>query len=211
MTPRKPARRKSKMGRSPSLAQTERDALGRLMTALDEPLFERLTEMHRTGRDFRNVTALRCGVHPKMLSKWLRKGESEEGTIHARLFLAFGQIEGEIRAGYIAEIENTETSREETTFENGLPARKVVVQRRTAGVQWLMEKRFRQYRADWAPKEDETEIAFMLAEQQTQGLSLEAALHIARELAKNMPEQLRPIFEAARWVQLPENAHGQQT
>lgn len=204
--PKKPAR--SKMGRAPERAANERDALGRLVTALDEPLFERLTEVHRTGRDFRNVTALRCGVHPKLLTRWLRRGEAEEGSVYARLFLAFGQIEGEIRARYIAEVENTETSREETTFADGLPAKRVVVQRRTTGVQWLLEKRFRQFRSDWVAKEDELEVAHMLAEQGSQALTLEAALHIARELAKNMPDQLRPIFEAARWVQLPEN-HGQ--
>lgn len=200
---------RSKVGRSKARAGAERDALGRLVTALDEPLFEKLCAVHRDGRDFRNATALRCGVHPKMLSRWLKQGERDEGTIYARLFLAFGQIEGEIRAGYIAEVENTETSREETTFSaKGVPESKVVVQRRTTGVQWLLERRFRQFRSDWVVKEDELDVVHMLSEQQAQGLTLEAALQIARQLAKNMPDQLRPIFEAERWIQMPENAHG---
>lgn len=186
-----------------------RNDLGRFVVKdeLTEPIFERLCETHRDGRDFRNVTALRCGVHPKMLSRWLQRGEREEGTIHARLFLAFGQIEGDLRAKWIAEVEDTDAGREETSYdEDGKVTSKVVTRRRTHGVQWLLERRFRQFRADWAVKEDESEIAQMLAEQQREALSLDAAIHLVRQIAQNMPAQLRPLFEAEGWRQLPKES-----
>lgn len=189
----KPAR--SPVGRSPARAGKERDALGRLRSALDEDLFAQLCETHRTGRDFRNATALRCGVHPKMLTRWLERGAADEHAgLYTRLFVEFGRIEADIRATWIDEVANPEASREDVHFDdNGKPISKTASSRRTNGVEWLLERRFKQFRADWVPRPDETEAAELLAER-SQGFSPEAALAVVRAMVASMPAELAGPF-----------------
>lgn len=200
------AKKRSPMGRSPAHAKTERDELGRLVTILDEALFDKLCTTHKDG-DFRNVTAVRCQVHPKMLSRWLAQGAaSETGCLYSRLFVEFGKIEGEIRAEVIRESRNTQASFEETTYEDGKPSSKTVVSRRTNGIQWYAERRFRQFRSDWVPRDDESEVVDLLQPKQG-ALTLEQATAIATQLAENMPPALQVIFASKGWHRL-ETSHG---
>lgn len=199
------AKKRSKVGRSPARAKTERDELGRLVTVLDETLLGKLCVTHAEG-DFRNVTAVRCQVHPKMLSRWLAQGAaSDTECIYSRLFIEFGKIEGEIRAEIIAETRNTQTSFEETSYDDGKPTGKTVTTRRTSGIQWYAERRFRQFRADWVPKEDEGEIVEFL-QPKSGALTLEQAAAIVTQLAENMPPALQAIFESKGWRRL-ETSH----
>lgn len=170
-----------------------------LRTTLDEELLEELTLAHR-ARDYRNATAVRCRVHPKLLTKWLRAGQNDDDpeSLYARLFVAFGAIEGEIRAELIEQI--ADPTVETTAFDEGKPSS--TVKRRTAGLQWLLERRFRQYRSDYAQKPDERDIAEMLTDEQAEALTVEAALAIAQAMAARMPAQLRPVFEGQGWEQL---------
>jgi len=194
------------MGRSPDRAAKERDALGRLVTVLDEALFEKLCTTHRDG-DFRNVTAVRCQVHPKMLSRWLAQGAaSETGCLYSRLFVEFGKIEGEIRAEIIRETRDVQASFEETSYDEGKPVSKTVETRRTNGLQWYAERRFRQFRADWVPRDDESEVIDLL-QPKAGTLTLEQATAIATQLAENMPPALQAIFQSKGWHRL-ETAHG---
>ena len=188
--PPEPGKR-SPVGRSPARAGAERDALGRLQTALTELLVAQLCETHREGRDFRNATALRCGVHPKMLTRWLKQGETDPaGSLCSRLFMAFGRIEGDIRAEWIAEVANPVVACEET-------------RRSTNGLQWLLERRFRQFRADWIPRPDEVNVGDMLTAEQQTGFSPEAALAIVRAMVASMPAELAGPFMHWARARLP--------
>lgn len=200
-----PAR--SPVGRSPARAKVERDALGRLQTALDEELLERLCTTHREGRDFRNATALRCGVHPRMLSRWLERGAADEHAgLCTRLFLEFGRIEADIRADWIREVADPEASREETVLDdNGKPISRTATSRRTTGLQWLLESRFRQFRSDWVPRPDEGEVGDLLAERQT-GFSPEAAMAMMRAMVAAMPPELAGPFSTWARARLPVGA-----
>lgn len=200
-----PAR--SPVGRSPARAKAERDALGRLQSALTEQVFERLCETYEQG-DFRNATAIRCGVHPKMLTRWLERGKADddERSLFTRLFMAFGRIEGDLRAECIAEIRNPEASHEETVFDDGKPISRTVTSRRTTGVQWLLERRFRQFRADWVPRPDEANVGDMLTAEQAQGFSAETALAIMRAMVASMPPELAEPFNAWARARLPVGA-----
>jgi hypothetical protein len=203
--PAPPAR--SPVGRSPARAGQERDALGRLRSGLDEALLAELCDTYREGRDFRNATALRCGVHPRMLSRWLTRGAADDtGSIEARLFLAFGRIEAELRAEWIAEVANPEASREETHFDDeGRPLSKTATSRRTSGIEWLLERRFRQFRADWIPRPDEGEAGELLVAQQT-GFTPEAALGVVRAMVASMPAELAAPFLTWARARLPVGA-----
>jgi hypothetical protein len=184
---------------------------GRFQTLLTEPLLKRLLMTHRTGADFRNMTALRCGVHPKRLSIWLRQGaELEDESLLARLFLGFALIEGELRAKSIKEVRNPEVKRETTEFEDGKPVSKTSTARATDGIRWYLERRFRQWRADWVEREDEGPVDALL-QPQAGGLNVEAAKYIIAQLAERMPPELLAIFTAKGWKppSLPENAHAE--
>ncbi len=202
-----PGKKRSPMGRSPSRAKTERDELGRLRSALTEPLLKQLCETHEAG-DFRNITAARCGVHPKMLSRWLKQGAASEGKdLYARLFVEFMAIEGTIRAECVKELRDTQASFEETVFDEGKPTGKTVTTRRTSGIQWYLERRFHQWRNDWVRREDEGDVVDILQPAAT-AFTMEAAVAIVTQLAENMPPALRAIFAAKGWQQMSEANHG---
>lgn len=199
------------MPRKPQAATTHR-----FQTVLTRELCDKLCETHATGKDYRNVTAARCNVHPKLLSKWLRLGrDSEELGLATELFMRFTAIEGEIRAGWIAELENTSSGTETTEFgDNGKPISRTLHMRRTSGVQWLMERRFRQFRTDYVLSEHETD-ALALLEPPAQALTLDMATQLCQQIAANperLPAAIRTLFAGTDW-HAPKTleAHGQET
>jgi hypothetical protein len=197
--------------RKPPKKPKARDRSGRFQTLLTAGLLKELLATHRKG-DFRNMTALRCGVHPKRLSIWLRQGaELEDESLLARLFLGFARIEANVRAESIKEILDPEMKRETTEFEDGKPVSKTSTARATDGIRWYLERRFRQWRADWVEREDEGPVDALLLPQPG-GLNVEAAKYIVAQLAANMPPELRDIFTAKGWTppSLPETANGQE-
>jgi hypothetical protein len=197
--------------RKPPKKPKARDRSGRFQTLLTAALLKELLATHRKG-DFRNMTALRCGVHPKRLSIWLRQGaELEDDSLLARLFLGFARIEANVRAESIKEILDPEMKRETTEFEDGKPVSKTSTARATDGIRWYLERRFRQWRADWVEREDEGPVDALLLPQPG-GLNVEAAKYIVAQLAANMPPELRDIFTAKGWTppSLPETANGQE-
>lgn len=195
------AQRKKPPPKPPPKKRAPRDErTGQFRTTLTEALLGELCRTHRKG-DFRNMTALRCGVHPKRLSIWLRQGaELEDDSLLARLFLEFARIEGDVRAECITEVRNPETRRriETAVAEDGTVTPAVETARSVTGITWYLERRFRQWRADWTPREDEGDVGEFLV-QQSGSLSLDAAKYIVAQLARNMPGELLPLFTAAGW------------
>lgn len=193
--------------------QTVDPKTGRFQSVLTRELLERLCEVHAEG-DFRNVTAARCQVHPKLLTRWLKLGAgSEEAGLATELFMRFIALEGDKRAGYIAELEDTTASTEETAFEDGKPVSKTVTTRRTHGIQWLMERRFRQFRVEHVLTEDEQD-ALSLLQPQPQAMTTEMAFALCQQMAANpqmLPEPIRALFASTDWraPQLKES-HGQE-
>jgi len=171
-----------------------------LRQELTEPLLQELVTAHESG-DFRNATACRCRVHPKLLTKWLRAGQTsdEPESLYARLFVEFGRIEGEKRAKYLGELEDTRSEESHFDDEGNTVS---TTKRRTDGIRWLIERRYRQYRADYVAKPDEYDVTTMLSEEQAEALTAEAALAIAAAIARAMPPQLRPVFAGEGWTQL---------
>ena len=174
----------------------------RFQSVLTRELLDQLCETHEKGRDFRNVTAVRCGVHPTLLTRWLKTGaETADGGLYTELFMRMGQIEGDLRAGHIAEVSNPIASTEHTEFDEGKPVSKTVESRRTQGIQWLMERRFRQFRSEHIPKVDELEIATMLEPQATV-YTAEMVLGIVQQMAaqpERLPEAVRRLFAQTDW------------
>jgi hypothetical protein len=174
----------------------------RFATTLTEPLLLELCEKHYEGRDFRTRTALRCGVGPDRLQHWLEVGsrDPESDSLQARLFREFSRIEAEIAAEYIAEVANPEVETEESFFDDeGNLTSKTRRKRSTAGVQWLLQVRFAQFKPDHTLRPVDKPVEDLL-QKQTGTLSLEAAMAIVTQLASSMPEQLLPIFTSAGWT-----------
>ncbi len=175
----------------------------RFQSTLTRALCDQLCLTHETGRDFRNVTAVRCRVHPTVLTRWLKRGQEDpDAGLHTELFMRFGAIEGDVRAGYIDEVSNPVASTEETAYEDGKPISKTVVSRRTQGIQWLMERRFKQFRVEHIQKPDETEIVDMLVPQATV-YNLETVLAICQQMAAQpdrLPPAIRDLFANTDWA-----------
>lgn len=183
--------------------QTKDPVTHRFQTTLTRELCDLLCKTHEEGKDFRNVTAVRCKVHPTVLTRWLKLGQTEpDSGLHAELFMRMSAIEGDIRAGYIAEVSNPISSTEETAYEDGKPVSKTVVSRRTNGIQWLMERRFRQYRVEHVQKPDEAEVLSMLEPQATV-YSLDMVLDICQQMAaqpERLPVAIRELFSTTDWA-----------
>ncbi len=163
-------------------------------------------DVHREGKDFRNVTAIRCGVHPEKLKAWLLRGATSQDTtnLYVKLALQFALIEADLRASNIVEVLNTQTKHEEIEFseKTGLPVKTTKTARSTAGIQWYMERRWRQWRADWQPTEQDSEAATLFTAQATGALNKEAAMSVLGQMAAQMPDEPRAVFEANNWRQL---------
>lgn len=188
----------------------------RFQTTLTRDLCDRLCETHQAGKDYRNVTAARCGVHPVTLTKWLKLGSTDpDNGLAAELYMRFLGIEGEIRAAWIAEIANTLSLTEETEYgDKGLPISKHTTMRKTDGIRWLLERRFRQFRVEHVLTEHEQD-AMALLQPAASALTPEMAEQICRMLAsapERLPPAIRTLFAATDW-RPPKTleAHGQET
>ncbi len=175
---------------------------GRFQSILTQALVDQLCETHETGRDFRNVTAVRCGVHPTLITQWLKRGAlGADDGLYSELFMRFARIEGDIRAVYIAEVSDPTAQTEQTEYEDGKPVSKTVTARRTQGIQWLMERRFRQFRVEHVQKADETEAVSFLEPQATV-YTADMVLGLVQQMAANperLPEAVRLLFANTDW------------
>ncbi len=196
--------------------QTKDPVTHRFQTILTRELVEKLVATHGEGRDFRNVTAVRCQVHPKLLTRWLKEGaEDPEAGLRTELFMRMAQAEGDYRAALIQEVADPTAMTETMTYEDGKPSSKVTEARRTTGLQWLLERRFHQFRANALPKADDLEICAMLEPQAGAEMNQEMALQIVAMIARNperLPPPMRQAFLQAGWS-LPSKAmtDGQET
>lgn len=174
----------------------------RFQSVLTAELVEELCKVHEEGQDFRNVTAVRCGVHPTLLTRWLKQGaESAEGGLCTELFMRFGKIEGDIRAGYIAEVSDPTASTEESQYDDGKVVGKIVTTRKTSGIQWLMERRFRQFRVEHIQKPDELAISEMLEPAATV-YTADMVLGIMQQMAaypERLPVAIRLLLANTDW------------
>jgi len=171
----------------------------------DEMLAE-LCRVHREGRDFRNVTATRCGLHPHLLTKWLKRGAlSEEDGLYSKLLVAFGEIEGESRAELIREVCDPEVSRETITTDDNGKEQRVIIKRSSLGPQWFMSKRYRQYQEKRENENtgDESDVVDLLVTMAAQ-LPPGSSRHIIAQLASAMPDDLRLRFEQWAYAALPQ-------
>lgn len=181
-------------------------------STLTREIVEQLVTTHEEGQDFRNVTAVRCQVHPRVLTRWLKLGESTpDAGLATELFMRMGKVEGDLRAGYVKEVANPISMTEHTEYEEGKPVSKTVEARKTQGIQWLLERRFRQFRADYIPKPDDLEICAMLEPQATV-YSVEMVLGIVQQMAQypeRLPEPVRRLFAETDWGVPKEMSDGQ--
>lgn len=174
----------------------------RFATTLTEPLLLELCAKHYEGRDFRTRTAARCATDPDRLQYWLEEGARDPSgeSLQSRLYREFAVIEADIAAELVAEAANPETSFEESFFDDeGNLTSRTKRSRSTAGVQWLLERRFVQYKAHHEPKRADQGLEELLPKQGG-GLTLEAAVALVSQLAASMPGQLLPIFLNAGWT-----------
>lgn len=173
--------------------QTKDPVTHRFQSTLTRELCDLLCQTHEEGRDFRNVTAVRCDVHPVTLTRWLKIGaESETAGLHTELYMRMAKAEGLIRAGYIKEVEDPIASTEECQYDEGKLIGKTTSSRRTSGVQWLMERRFKQFRVEHIQKPDETEVLSMFEPQATV-YTADMVLGILQQMAAD-PERLPVAF-----------------
>jgi hypothetical protein len=184
----------------------------RFQSTLTRELCDLLCETHEKGRDFRNVTAVMCDVHPVTLTRWLKQGaESPDAGLHTELYMRMAKAEGAIRAGYIDECSNPSASTETTEYDNGKPVSKTVESRNTRGIQWLMERRFKQFRSEHIQKPDELEVTAML-EPVAAVYTADMVLGIVQQMAANpdrLPEAVRRLFAQTDWRVPKEMTDGQ--
>lgn len=172
-------------------------------TKLTEELLVELCRVHKEGKDFRNVTALRCRVSPERLKLWLNMGvrhiAEETPTLHARLAMEFAIIEADLRAENIREVLDTTVKTEDIEFnDKGAPISKKLVQRSVHGTIWYMERRWRQYRKDHSAGDADGELSQLLSgAAPSGGLSVDQAMQICRQLAERMHVEpsMRPVLE----------------
>ena len=194
--------------------QTKDPVTHRFQSTLTRALCDQLCETHEKGRDFRNVTAVMCDVHPVTLTRWLKLGaESPDAGLHTELYMRMAKAEGGIRSGYIGELSNPIVSTEKSEYADGKTVGKTVETRNTRGIQWLMERRFRQFRVEHLQKPDELEVTAML-EPQVIVYSAEMVLGIVQQMAQNperLPEAIRVLFARTDWRVPKEMTDGQAT
>lgn len=165
---------------------------GRFESILTDALVDELCTVHREG-DLIPGTALACGVHPTLLRQWLEKGSTVDAPDpFARLFATFAVIEAEIRREDFRKVRDPFT-------------------KNSAGIIWYLEKRNPMLRKDAPAKPGQLLNVAELLEPQQGGLSKEAALWLAQQLAEHMPKELKPIFEKAGWKQLGEGNPNEQS
>ncbi len=184
----------------------------RFASILSRELCDLLCLTHEQSGDFRNVTAVRCGVHPVTLTRWLKLGATDESAgLHTELFMRMGKAEGDFRATLLVAVADpTVTIQENGTDGDGNPTTKNV-SRRVTGLQWLLERRFRQFRADSVAKPDDLEIADMLQPAATV-YSLEMVLDICQQMAaqpERLPVAVRQLFASTDWAVPGKRADGQ--
>lgn len=188
----KPTKGEAKFKRAVKLEKQPRAlSTGRFESVLTDALVDELCTVHREG-DLIPGTALACGVHPDLLRQWLEKGSTLDAPDpFARLFATFAVIEAEIRREDFKKIRDPFT-------------------KNAAGIIWYLEKRNPMLRKDAVPKGGQIFNVAELLEPKQNGLSKEAAVWIAQQLAAHMPDELKPIFEKAGWKQLGEGATHEQ-
>lgn len=169
-------KRPAKMERKPRSVTT-----GRFESMLTDELVDELCTVHREG-DLIPGTALACGVHPDLLKAWLEKGSAVDAPDpFARLFATFAVIEAEIRREDFKKVRDPFT-------------------KNSAGIIWYLERRNPMLRKDAVPKAGQIfAVAELLEPKQDGALSKEAAIWIARQMARNMPPEIREIFTEEGW------------
>lgn len=162
---------------------------GRFESTLTEELVDELCTIHKEG-DLVPGTALACGVHPELLTKWLEAGSKLDAPDpYARLFATFAVIEAEIRRDDFKKLRDPFT-------------------KNSAGIIWYLEKRNRMLRKEAVQRAGQIfNVAELLEPKAEGGMSKDAAIWIVQQLAQHMPDELKPIMGGAGWHKLtPEQA-----
>jgi hypothetical protein len=177
----KPSKGEAKFKRAVKMDRKPRSVVsGRFESTLTDELVDELCTVHREG-DLIPGTALACGVHPDLLRGWLEKGSTVDAPDpYARLFATFAVIEAEIRREDFRKVRDPFT-------------------KNSAGIIWYLEKRNPMLRKDAVARAGQIFNVAELLEPKTSGLSKEAAVWIAQQLAAHMPDELKPIFTKAGW------------
>lgn len=177
------ARKKPDMSKVPKSVTT-----GRYETTLTDALVDELCAIHQEG-DILPSTALACGVHPTLLRRWLEEGSRADAKDpFARLFATFAVIESQIRRTTLQDIRNPYT-------------------KNTNGLTWYMEKRFREWRADSTPRENEIFAVSDMLLPKPGGMDVQQAVYIIGQLFQNvaaLPPVVQQVLQLNRIVQLPE-------
>ena len=164
-----------------------------MKTELTPELVEKLVKVHTGSRDFRNATAVACGVHPATLSKWLTRGVvSENDEPYSSFALRFMQAETDIRTRYLCDMLDSED------------------RAHVSAIQWYLERRFKQW-GRGERKDPEHEALDVLEATQTKGgLTPEQRMEaIAKWFAKPTP-QLIKILHRAGWRKETDNGQEEE-
>jgi hypothetical protein len=147
-------------------------------------------------RDFRVATAITCGVHPKLLDKWLRKGMEVDGIEPYVTFTKrFLQAEMKVRAQMLRELYQAKTKQ------------------KVSALTWMIERRFRQWRADFIPNDYDHEAVDVLASLGAKaGLTPDQKKFIITQMLQNPTGPILDLMKGAGWQQLPpgEDSHAQE-
>lgn len=161
----------------------EKLSSGRWETVLTDSLVDELCAIHKEG-DILSATAAACCVHPTQLRLWLEKGaELDAPDPYCRLFSTFALIESSLRRETLARIRDPFAKNERGNI-------------------WYMQRRWREWREDHVKRPDDVySVTEMLMPKDRSSLTIDDAKAIVKQLAANMPEQLRPIFTEHGWEQ----------
>jgi hypothetical protein len=162
-------------------------------STLTPKVHQELIRVHLENQDFPAATAITCGVHPKTLDKWIRKGLGEDAVEPYKAFaLEFLQAETQIRADLIWDLRNADNHHEVTALT------------------WLIGRRFKQYhhKAEEMP----TDIVDILnTEGPRAGLSPDQKRFIVEQMLKDPSGPVKELLDAAGYQKVAppqENPNG---
>jgi len=150
---------------------------------LTPELADLLLETHRQG-DFRKATAVLCGIHPTMLSRWLKRGLTDpEDEPYSGFAVEFMRIEAQMRLKLVNEVMVTDDLN------------------RAKIVQWFLQHRFHQWKEHYQPGLDDGEALDVVDQlHERGGMTNDQRNQVIGDMLMNPPRELLLSLSTAGWV-----------